>query len=591
VGHPRFFLRGKQPLAWLLAAALVAGSAVAVVRYATQDDHRTELSPGEGSQDPAWFADVTTELGLAFVHDAGPVGGYFLPQHLGSGVALFDFDNDGRLDIYLIQNAGPHSTARNQLFRQEADGHFTDVSAGSGLDVAGYGMGVAVGDVNNDGWPDLFLTEYGRVRLFLNNGDGKCFTDITAEAGLTAAGWATSACFLDFDRDGWLDLVVVNYVDYDPSRTCAGKGGKQEFCGPQMFSGSMPRLYRNLGRRQDPRTPHGVRFEDVTLPSGLGRARGRGLGVVSADFNGDHWPDIFIANDAQANTLWINQQDGTFKEEAVSRGLAYDHMGQRLGNMGIAVGDVDGDGLFDVLVTHLIDETHTLWKQGPRGLFQDRTVAAGLSGTLYRGTGFGTALADFDQDGALDLAVVNGAVSRGPGGNRAGLGPFWSEYVQRNQLLANDGRGRFRDLAAANPAFCGSFSVARGLACGDLHNRGSLDLVVTAIADRARLYRNVVPRQGHWLSVRAIDPGLRRDAYGAEIVVGAGGRRWQRSINPGSSFLCSNDPRAHFGLGGAERVGCIEVRWPDGTHEVFGAGPVDRHVKLVKGQGPQWQQQ
>jgi hypothetical protein len=544
----------------------------------------------EAPTGPPWFEDVTDELRLNFVHDAGPVGNYFLPQHLGGGAALFDFDNDGLLDIYLVQNGGPDSRSINRLFRQGRDGRFTDVSAGSGLDVTGYGMGVAIGDVNNDGWPDVFLTEYGRVRLFLNNGDGKTFTDITKEAGLENLSWATSAAFVDFDRDGWLDLVFVNYVDHDPSRRCPGPGGKQEFCGPQVNVGTVPRLYRNLGRQGGAKAPHGVRFEDVTLQSGVGRISGKGLGVVCADFNGDGWPDIFISNDAEANRLWINQKNGTFKEEAVQRGIAYGGMGQSMANMGIALGDVEGGGLFDVLVTHLTEETHTLWKQGPRGLFQDRTVAAGLATTRYRGTGFGTALADFDLAGALDLVVVNGAVKRGNSTNVPGLNPFWWPYTERNQLFANDGTGRFRDISADSPALCGRFAVGRGLACGDLQNCGTLDLLVTSVADRARLYHNVAPRRGHWLVVRAIDPALRRDAYGAEITVHAGKRRWLRWINPGYSFLCSNDPRAHFGLGAVQRVDRIEVLWPDGTAETFDGGAVDRQVELLRGKGPQWRQ-
>jgi hypothetical protein len=527
--------------------------------------------------------DVTEEVGLHFVHDAGPTGTYSLPQIMGSGAALFDFDNDGMLDIYLVQNGGSQST--NRLFRQGTDGRFTDVSAGSGLDVAGYGMGVAVGDVNNDGWPDVFLTEYGRVRLFLNNGDGKTFTDITEEAGLDNASWATSAAFVDFDRDGWLDLVFVNYVDYDPSQKCPGRGGQRDYCHPSVFGGSLPKLYRNLGRQAATKAPHGVRFEDVTLKSGLGQIPGPELGIVCADFNGDHWPDIFIANDSKPNRLWINQHDGTFQEEAVQRGIAYDGMGQTQANMGIALGDVDGDGLFDVLVTHLSEETHTLWKQAPRGLFRDQTAVAKLSSPRYRGTGFGTVLADFDHDGALDLAVVNGRVSRGSVADLPGLDPFWRPYVERNQLFANDGGGRFRDVSAANAPFCNTPAVSRGLACGDLNNDGALDLLVTSIGGPARIYRNAVPDRGHWLMIRAIDPERKRDAYGAEITVVAGERRWLRWINPGSSYLCSNDPRAHFGLGSVEQVDRIEVVWPDGSEETFPGSAVDKFLSLAKGEG------
>jgi enediyne biosynthesis protein E4 len=538
---------------------------------------------------PPWFVDVTDEVGLHCVHDAGPADTYFMPQLMGSGAALFDFDSDGLLDIYLIQNGGPNSRSTNRLFRQGKDGRFTDVSSGSGLDVSGYGMGVAIGDVNNDGWPDVFLTEYGRVRLFLNNGDGKSFTDITKEAGLDHVKWATSAAFVDFDRDGWLDLVFVSYVDYDPSQPCPGQGGGRDYCHPSVFPGTAPKLYRNRGRLAGPDAPtHGVRFEDVTVRSGLAQVPGPGLGVVCADFNGDHWPDIFIANDSQANRLWINQQNGTFKEEAVQRGIAYDVMGRTQANMGVALGDVCGDGQFDILVTHLTEETHTLWKQGPRGMFRDQTAQARLAAPRYRGTGFGTVLADFDHDGALDLAVVNGRVSRGTPADLPALDTFWRPYAERNQLFANDGTGRFRDITRDNAAFCDTPSVGRGLAYGDVGNRGALDLLVTSVAGPARLYRNAVPQRGHWLVVRAFDRELKRDAYGAEITVYAGDRSRLRWVNPGSSYLCSNDPRAHFGLGAVERVERIEVVWPDGTSETFDGGAVDQHVELAKGKGPRW---
>jgi hypothetical protein len=550
--------------------------------------HRPEpVASDPESVAAGWFRDITEEVGLNFVHDAGPVGTYFMPQIMGSGAALFDFDNDGRLDIYLIQNGGPKSASKNQLFRQTPEGRFIDVSAGSGLDVAGYGMGVAVGDVNNDGLPDVFLTEYGRVRLFLNNGNGT-FTDVTREAGLDNPSWATSACFVDYDRDGWLDLVVVNYVDYAANHPCTDTAGKQDYCNPMAFPGTVARLYRNRGISW--RDPKIVCFEDVTLKSGLGQAPGPGLGVICGDFNGDHWPDIFVANDGQPNRLWINQHDGTFKDEAVVRGLAYNGLGRTQANMGVALGDVEGEGAFALFVTHLTEETHTLWTQGPCGQFQDRTAGAGLPGARWRGTGFGTVLADFDQDGALDLALVNGRVSRvklaaaDPQAVGA-LGPFWAPYAERNQLFVNDGKGRFTDVCLANGPFCARAMVSRGLVCGDIDGDGALDLLVTTVAGPARLYRNVAAGRGHWLLVRAIDPALRRDAYGTEITVSAGGRRWRRWINPGYSYLCSNDPRAHFGLGTVGQVDSIHVLWPDGKEETFPGRGLDQVVLLRRGDG------
>ena len=539
---------------------------------------------------PVWFEDVTAKSGLNFTHDVGTLGRFFMPETVGSGAALFDYDNDGRLDIYLIQNGGPKSAAVNRLFHQGTDGKFSDVSAGSGLDVAGYGMGVAIGDINNDGWPDVLVTEYGGVRLFLNQG-GAHFLDVTKSAGLDNPQWATSAAFFDYDRDGWLDLVVVNYIDYLESQQCFDRAGKREYCGPNSRPGTVSRLFHNLGRVNSA-TNGAVRFADVTIKSGLGDLPGPGLGVVCADFDGDRWPDILVANDAKPNVLWINQHDGTFRNEAGRRGIAYNAMGGADANMGIASGDVDGDGLLDIFITHLTEENNALWKQGPRGLFQESTAAAGLANTAWRGTGFGTVFADYDQDGFADLAIVNGRVRRG---NQTGgmaqqiipeLGPHWSAYGDRCQLFANRGDGTFRDVSPENLPFCGTPIVGRGLACGDIDGDGAMDLLVTAVAAPARLYRNVAPQRGHWLMVRAIDPALGgRDAYGAEVSVQAGGRRQVAWVNPGYSYACSNDPRAHFGLGQASRVEAITVLWPEGKQESFLGVAADQLIVLRRGQG------
>ena len=542
---------------------------------------RSSLDPTDEAlpSEPAWFVDWTEEAGLAFQHDAGPLpGAYFMPQMIGSGAALFDFNGDDRLDIYLLQNGGPKG-ARNRLYEQLPDGRFRDVSAGSGLDIAGYNMGAAIGDVNNDGRPDVLVTQFGGVKLFLNEGGGK-FKDTTAESGLRNPGWGCSAAFCDFDRDGWLDLVVVNYVEYDPTLECNTLSGEADYCAPRSFKGRVARLFRNRGAAEGPR------FEDVTLASGLGRLAGPGLGVLCVDFDGDGWPDIFIANDGEPNRLWMNRHDGTFQEEAIPRGVAYNVMGQAEAGMGVAAGDVDGDGLFDLYVTHLAEENNRLWRQGPRGLFQDRTAALGLVQSRWHGTGFGAVMGDFNLDGALDLAVVNGRVRKGPPAGEEELGPHWSLYAQQNQVFANDGAGRFRDVSLCNPALCGKANVARGLAYGDIDNDGRLDLLVTTVAGPARLYRNVAPGDRHWLRVRAVDPERgERDALGAEIRVRAGGKTQMRWINPAMSYLCSNDARAHFGLGSAERVDEIVVVWPDGSRERFPGRPADRPAVLRKGDG------
>jgi hypothetical protein len=541
-------------------------------------------SAGPGRDDPGWFEDITDEVGLDFVHDAGDLSQYLTPQITGSGAAVFDFDGDGRLDLYLLTNGGPGSKSTNRLYRNMPDGTFQDVTAGSGLGIAGYSMGVAVGDVNNDGLPDVLVTQVGGVRLFLNRGGGK-FEDVTEEAGLKDPLWATSANFFDYDRDGWLDLVVVNYVHFEASQNCPGVDGEKDFCPPHRFRGTVTKLFHHLGASGC--TPAGCpRFEDVTVSSGLAQAPGPGLGVYCADFDGDGWPDIFIANDGAANHLWINQKDGTFAEEAAARGLAVDGMGLAEAGMGVAVGDVDNDGRFDLYVTHFFSERNTLWQQGPRrGQFHDRTALAGLLHSEWRATGFGTLMADFDQDGWLDLAVVNGRVVRETATPNPALGEPLRHYGDRNQLFRNEGQGKFRDVSSFNRPFCGTPNVARGLACGDLDGDGAPDLVVTTVAGRARVFRNVARPRGHWLLVRALDPRLHRDAYGAEVTLLAGDRQWLRLVNPGDSYLCSSDPRVHFGLGAVDRYDAVRVLWPDGLAELFPGGGADQAIVLRRGEG------
>ena len=500
-----------------------------------------------------------------------------MPQSMGNGAALIDFDQDGRLDLYLLNGGGPASTSVNRLWHQEADGRFRDVSAGSGVDVAGFGSGVAVGDVTNDGLPDLFVSEYGGLRLFVNDGGGR-FHDATADSGLAGRGWGSSSSFVDYDRDGWLDLVVANYVVYDAGSICYAHDGTRDFCAPAEFPSASATLFRNTGRGP---TPH---FEDVSAASGLAALPGAGLGVLCADFDGDGWDDIFVANDQQPNRLWINRHDGTFVDEAVLRGVALTVIGATAANMGVAWGDVDADGLSDLFVTHLEMETHTLWKQGPRGAFLDQSAAAGLVGA-ERSTGFGTVLADFDLDGDLDLAWVNGRVFSGPPAPAGTVPPFWLRYAQPNSLAENDGTGRFRSVAATNGAFCGRPNVARPLCAGDIDNDGDVDLVAGTTAGRVLLLENVAPRHGHWLTVRAIDPALQRDAIGAVVTVTAGGKTWQRHLQPGSSYLSSHDPRAHFGIGETETIDALEVLWPDGTRERFPGGNADRALVVRRGEG------
>ncbi len=536
----------------------------------------TPPAAGAGAATRPLFVDVTADSRLDFRHDAGIDGSFFMPQIVGAGAAIFDYDGDDDLDLYLLNGAYREQPAParpvNRLFRREADGTYRDVTEASGLGDAGFGMGTAVVDFDNDGDPYVYVANHGPVALYRNNGDGT-FTNVTERAGVRNARWACSVAFFDYDLDGYLDLFVGNYVHYPEPKVCTDDAGRPEYCGPLSSPPTPNVLLHNNGDGT---------FSDETASSGIGSTTGRALGVVCEDFDGDGWIDVYVANDGEANHLWINNGDGTFTESAVVTGTALSAFGNPEASMGVTAGDVDGDGDLDLFMAHLARESNTLYRNDGYGNFDDVTALSGLGTPSLPLTGFGAAFFDIDHDGALDVAVANGRVSRGPVIDGADLDAPLAAYAERNLLFRNNGDGRFTDVSDLAGPFCDPVEVSRGLAVGDLDGDGDLDMVVSNCDGSARILSNEAPKRGHWLIVRALDPRLRRDAYGARVIVTAGGRRFHRTINPGYSYASSNDPRAHFGLGAAERADSIEVRWPDGQVDRFGPTAADQVITLMK---------
>lgn len=504
-----------------------------------------------------------------------------MPAIMRGGAAIFDFDGDGDLDIYLTNSgddlaAGERAASEpNRLFRQEADGTFTDVSESSGLDDRGYGMGCAVGDVDNDGDLDVYVTNFGPDAFYRNNGDGT-FSDVTLEVGLDDDAWSTSAVFLDFDRDGYLDLYVARYLDFDADRVCTDEAGRPDFCGPTEFAGVADVLYRNEGGRV---------FRDVSIEAGMDAVRDAGLGVVAADFNDDGWIDIYVANDADPNNLWINQRNGTFVDEAVLLGCAYNQHGLSEAGMGVTAGDPDGDGDLDLFVTHLIDESNTYYESLGAAGYEDSTARTGLGVPSLTYTGFGTVFADLDNDGDEDLIVVNGATKRRPVALAARSGWFWNDYAEPNLVLANTGRGQFVDVSSQVGTVTAELEVGRAVVAADIDADGDLDLLIVSTGAPARLYRNRLDGGGWWVEIRAIDPRLRRAALGARIVVVTASRRYTRHLIPAGGYQSSGHARIHLGLGPETRVERFEVRWPDGREEVFAGSDAGRLIELVRGSG------
>src|ERR1043166_1171338 len=540
-----------------------------------------DAQPKREAQGLSIFKEAAGEVGLRFQHYNGMTGKFFLPEIMGSGAALFDYDNDGDLDVFIVQgnvfepDSKPANTLfpwrgaeppRGRLFRNDLlvakDGtrtlRFTDVTEASGIRATGYGMGVAVGDINNDGRPDLYLTNLGHNQLYLNHGDGT-FVDVTKHSGTDDERWSTSASFFDYDRDGWLDLMVLNYADFSLTKnpTCYAATTARDYCTPKAFRAPGNRLLHNKGDGT---------FEDVTVAAGVDKEFGHGLGVVTADFNGDGWMDIYVANDGDPNQLWINQKNGTFVNDALLAGAAVNRTGQAEAGMGVDAGDVDGNGTEDIFVTHLMDETNTLFVNLGEGLFEDRTREAGLGMPGRRFTGFGTLLFDYDNDGWLDLFVANGAVQLPLG--------------QPNQLFRNTGKGSFVEtIAEAGPEFP-LLEVSRGVAAGDVDNDGDTDLLVTDNNGPARLLLNHVGNRNHWIGLRLVGKSG-RDLLGAQVeIVTATNDVLRRRVRTDGSYLSGNDPRVLVGLGQATKVKVVRVRWPDGTKDEWKDQPVDRYLTL-----------
>ena len=554
-----FVYRGAFASLALCAVLSVCALSPAQGRPSAANEHSPAL---------ARFTDIAEKAGITMNIVYGGVDTKkYIIETTGTGVAIFDYDNDGWPDIFIVNGttlegftAGKAPT--NHLYRNNHDGTFTDVTPGSGLAASGWGQGVCVGDYDNDGWEDLYVTYYGKNLLYHN--DNGVFREVGEKAGVAGTGkaWGSGCAFVDYDRDGKLDLMVANYVDFDLSTapapgerpSCMWKGAPV-MCGPRGLPGAKNILYHNRGDGS---------FEDVTKKAHIDQTDGHyGLSVSTLDFDDDGWPDIYVACDSTPSILYRNNHDGTFTDVAVTAGAAFNEDGREQAGMGSTVGDYDGDGRLDVFKTNFSDDTSTLYRNNGDGTFTDATFSAGL-GLHTQYLGWGTMFFDFDNDGWPDLILANGHVY--PEVDKYHLG---SNYPEPKILYRNNGNGTFTDISSEAGPGITAVASSRGLAVGDLWNDGRLSVVITNMNAKPSLLANDVHNSNHWIALKLIGTRSNRDAIGARITVKAGKRIWVDEVRSGSSYNSNSDMRVHFGLGAIARTDSVQICWPSGLVEAF----------------------
>jgi enediyne biosynthesis protein E4 len=584
-----------QSAAKCLSTFLMLMLFLSFTRFSTSSQKAT-ASPNETPAPPypadnvhpgaAWFSDVAAHAGLRMENVNGGVGTKkYIIETTGSGVAILDYDNDGWPDIFLVN--GTTLDAANQreqnptshLFHNNHDGTFTDVTHAAGLDFTGWGQGACVGDYDNDGFDDLYVTYYGKNRLYHNQANGT-FKEVAASAGAAGDGkaWGAGCAFVDYDRDGKLDLMVANYVAFDIKTSpkpgeglmCVWKG-TPVMCGPRGLASSPNVLYHNIG---------GGKFEDVSKASGIDQTHGHYcLSVSTLDYDDDGWPDIYVACDSTPSILYHNLKNGTFTDVAAEAGAAFDEDGREQAGMGSTIGDYDNDGRPDIFKTNFSDDTSSLYRNNGDGTFSSAISEAGLR-LNTRFLGWGTMFLDVDNDGRLDILSVNGHVY--PEVDSSHLG---SSYREPRLLYWNSGDGKFKDISDQCGPGCTQPQSSRGLAIGDLWNDGRLSAVVNDMGGQPMLLVNIALNHNHWLGVITRGTKSNRDGIGAKVTITADGHKYVQEVRSGSSYISNNDMRLHFGLGASTEVNRIEVRWTNGNREVFPGGSADRFVTVIEGHG------
>jgi len=528
---------------------------------------------------PITFTDVTAQAGIHFKHNSGAFGETYLPETMGSGVCVIDYDNDGWQDIFFVNSMGwpGHSSGKSYpaLYHNNHDGTFTDVTHAAGLDVEMYGLGCTVGDYDNDGFDDIYITAIGGSHLFRNLGNGR-FADVTAKAGLADSGFPASAVWFDYDRDGRLDLFVAHYVDWSlaTDQACMLDGKHKSYCTPETYKGQSARLFHNLGNG---------RFEDVTKRAGLEDASGKSLGIALIDYDNDGWLDLFVTNDTQSNKLYRNKHNGTFSEEGFTTGVAFSDAGRARAGMGTDAGDYDNSGRQSLVIGNFTTESMTLYHNDASGLFTDETAASGIGPPSARSLTFGTLFFDYDLDGLLDIVAVNGHVADDIGTVQPSL-----HYAEPALLFRNLGAGTFEDVSAkVGPAFRQPI-VARGAAYADFDNDGDLDLVITTNNGSARLLRNDNGNLNDMLRVKLVGTRSNRDAIGARVTVStANGTRLSAMVKSGSSYLSQSEFPLTFGLGkpASGKFVNLEIVWPNGGKESIFHVAANQFLTIKEGAG------